>query len=181
MRMAARASMAVFMAVGCTPTASEKRDPSPAPVEASADVAVPVGAASLLDAQVPEASVPTEATMRLLVERVMSHNGQTPDHFLAYDLVVLSEVTGQSGPRRVHPFCPPAKKDMFGICRRFRACAPADGGQPEAVACDGKTFVLMQRAGATYLKEDEREMIVVQGLPAIGLPLRRDRLANVDL
>jgi hypothetical protein len=141
---------------------------------ASADAGLPRGAAA------SDAIVPLGATVHLLIERVMTHNGQTPDHFFAFDLLVLVEAPNAK-PVRVQPFCPPAKRDAFEVCKAFRKCHAADAGTDDAVVCDGKSFVIVQHDGATYLKTEEAEILVRPDTPAIRPPTRRDRLAFVDL
>jgi hypothetical protein len=168
--------------------ASSRKDETP-PQASVASVASVPSAGVVLDSSVPavdagastdaaagDAGGPPDTTVHLLLERVMKHDGQTRDRLLAFDLLVLVDVP-RKPPVRIQPFCPPGRRDAFEICKGFRACQESDAGTDNAVVCDGKSFVLVQHDGATYLKTEETEIRVRPDTPAIVAPTRRDRLA----
>lgn len=148
---------------------------SPSAPAQSTTLATPVADASS-DASAPV--VHTDGTIGLLVEHVLVDPGEQPASSHGFDLLVLTTLPGKK-PKRSQPSCPPLKRDMYEMCRHFRACNVADAGA--AVVCDGASFELVQHDGGTFLRGEDKELPVSTDLPTIAPPTARERHAYVDL
>jgi len=175
-----RAALACWM-LGChgraAPSDGGPADTAPATSPMAVPSAMPTPALdALLDAHVP--AVGTRGTIGLLVEHVFLDPGQAPPSSYGFDLVVMTKLPGTKAIRS-QPFCPPLKRDMYEVCRRFRSCAIPDARA--TVVCDAESFELIQHDGGTYLHYGSTEIQVSKDTPSVVAPTARERRAYIDL
>jgi hypothetical protein len=132
----------------------------------------------------PETPAKGEAT--LVVQKVTRRSTCGSD-VLGYDVLVESSADEGAKPARRPLFCPPAKKDMFGMCSHFRRCEVDSSEAPTssraAVTCDGKHFVLEATENGTHVSTPEDAGAATDVAPYrmhVAPPKTEGRTANVD-
>jgi hypothetical protein len=166
-------------------SSSSSSPSSPAPSNSVAPQAVPSVAPSAPPSVAaspstrPSAALSTVGDASLVVERVVRESECGHD-VLGFDVLVETKRDGEAKAVRRPLFCPPGKKDMFGMCSHFRRCAIDDGAGGISVTCDGRPIVLQVGGSGTVVSGADASIEVTKAPLRVLSATTRTRKALVD-
>jgi hypothetical protein len=179
------AALAALLVGACDrSSSSSSSSSSPAPGNSVAPQAAPSVApwtppsVAAAPSPPPSAALSTVGEASLVVERVVRESECGHD-VLGFDVLVETKRDGEAKAVRRPLFCPPGKKDMFGMCSHFQRCA-IDGAGGINVTCDGKSIVLQVDGSGTVASGGDASIEVTKAPLRVLSATSRTRKALVD-
>ena len=181
------AGLAAPLVGACDRSSTSTSSSSPAPGSSVAPPAVPSVEPSTPPSvagspSTRPSSFSTVGDASLVVERVVRASECGHD-VLGFDVLVETQRDGEAKAVRRPLFCPPGKKDMFGMCSHFQRCAidhDAGGTGGISVTCDGKAIVLEVGSSGTSVSGAGASIEVSKAPLRVLSATTRTRKALVD-